>query len=92
MKTLTPKAQHEKMLAGADKDKIVQYLTDGQDQDITKIAVILARQCNLFVHFQRLWLLRVAELDPKLNSERYMLYVYGNKNVLYKKLVRDQKG
>lgn len=90
MKSLKPKEQHEQMLAVADKEKIAQHLTDGQDQDITKIAVILARQCNLFVHFQRLWQLRVADLDPQLNSERYMLYVYGNKNLLYKELVRDK--
>ncbi|HRW04991.1 MAG TPA: hypothetical protein P5121_07845 [Caldilineaceae bacterium] len=91
MKVLKPKEQHEQMLAVADKQKIAQYLIGGQDQDITTIAVILARQCNLFVHFQRLWRLRVAELDPQLNSENYMLYIYANKNSLYKKLVRDQR-
>ncbi|MCB0109266.1 MAG: hypothetical protein KDE53_25260, partial [Caldilineaceae bacterium] len=91
MKALKPKEQHEHILAVADKQKIAQYLIDGQEQDITKIAVILARQCNLFVHFQRLWRLRVAELDPQLTSENYMLYVYSNKNSLYKKLVRDQQ-
>jgi hypothetical protein len=91
MKALKPKEQHEQMLAVADHQKIAQHLTDGQNQDITKIAVILARQCNLFVHFQRLWQLRVADLDPELNSENYMLYVYGNRNALYKKLIRDIK-
>lgn len=91
MKALKPKEQHEQMLAAADKQKIAQYLTDGQDQSITKIAVTLARQCNLFVHFLRLWQLRVADLDPQLNSESYMHYIYGNRNALYKKLVRDTK-
>jgi len=91
MKVLKPKEQHEQMLASADKQKIAQYLTDGQAQNITKIAVILARQCNLFIHFLRLWRLRVADLDPQLSSESYMHYIYGNRKILYKKLVRDAK-
>jgi hypothetical protein len=82
-----PKEQHEQVLANADKAKIAQYLTAGQEQDITRIAVTLARQCNLFVHFLRLWQLRVAELDPKLSSENYMHYIYLNRNALYKQLV-----
>jgi len=88
MKELKPKEQHEQLLAKADKEKIVQYLTDGQDQAITKIAVILARECNLFIHFLRLWQLRVSDLDPQLSTERYMQHIYVNRNALYKKLVR----
>lgn len=91
MKVLKPKEQHEQMLASADKQKIAQYLTNDQGQDITKLAVLLARQCNLFIHFLRLWELRVAGLDPQLNSKSYMHYIYGNRNVLYRKLVRDAK-
>ena len=49
---MKPKEQHEQFLANADKVKIVQYLQDGQEQGVTKIAVMLARQCDLFVHFQ----------------------------------------
>lgn len=88
MKERKPKEQHERLLANADKEKIVQYLTDGQDQAVTKIAVILARECNLFVHFLRLWRLRVSDLDPQLSSEQYMRHIYINRNALYKKLVR----
>lgn len=88
MKELKPKEQHEQLLANADKAKIVQYLTDGEDQAITKIAVVLARECNLFVHFFRLWQLRVADLDPQLSTERYMQHIYVNRNALYKKLIR----
>ncbi len=85
-----PKEQHEQVLANADKEKITQYLTDGQEQDIIKIAVVLARQCNLFVHFLRLWQLRVADLDPKLSSESYMQEIYVNRNALYKQLIRTK--
>ena len=88
MKELKPKEQHELLLANADKEKIVQYLAEGQDQAIINIAVILARKCNLFVHFLRLWQLRVSDLDPQLSSERYMQHVYINRNALYKQFVR----
>jgi len=88
MKELKPKEQHEQLLANADKEKITQYLTDGQEEAITKIAVILARECNLFVHFLRLWQMRVAGLDPQLSTERYMQHIYVNRNALYKKLIR----
>ena len=64
----------------------MQFLQDGQDQDITRIAVVLARQCDLFVHFQRLWLMRVTDLSEKLSTERYMKHVYVNKRSLYKEL------
>ena len=86
MQEIKPKDQHEQLLANADKAKIVQYLSDGQDQDITKIAVALARQCNLFVHFLRLWQMRVAELDPQLSSKPYMQHIYVNRNALHKQL------
>lgn len=85
-----PKDQHEQLLANADREKISRYLTDGQDQDITKVAVILARQCNLFVHFFRLWQLRVSDLDPQLSTESYMQNIYLNRNALYKELFREK--
>ena len=88
MKKLKPKEQHERLLADSDKEKIVQHLQDGQEQDVTKIAVKLARQCNLFVHFQRLWMLRVSDLDEKLSSEQYTKKIYVNKNSLHKELVK----
>lgn len=88
MKALPPKAQHEQLLANADKEKIVLYLQDGKEKAITKIAVTLARQCNLFVHFSRLWEMRVQDLEPRLRSERYMQNVYVNKNALYKELFK----
>ena len=87
MKKLKPKEWHERLLADADKEKIVQHLNDGQDQDVTRIAVALARQCDLFVHFQRLWRMRVSDLDETLSTERYMKHIYVNKRTLHKKLV-----
>jgi hypothetical protein len=88
MKELKPKDQHERLLANADKEKIAQYLSNGQDQDITRIAASLARQCDLFVHFQRLWKMRVSDLDETLCTERYMKHIYVNKRALYKELVK----
>jgi hypothetical protein len=88
MKELKPKERHEQLLANADKEKITQHLRDGEDEAITKIAVVLARQCSLFIHFLRLWQMRVAELDPQLGTERYMQHIYVNRNTLYKKLFR----
>jgi hypothetical protein len=85
---MKPKEQHEQFLANADKVKIVQHMHDGQDQAVTKIAVILARQCDLFDHFQRLWRMRVTGLDEELSTERYMKAVYVNRRALYKELVR----
>ena len=85
MKKLKPKEQHERLLAAADKEKIVQHLGDGQNQEVTRIAVTLARQCNLFVHFERLWMMRVSDLDERLWSERYMQNVYVNRRSLYKR-------
>ncbi len=85
MKKLKPKEQHERLLADVDKEKIVQHWNAGEHHDITKIAVVLARQCNLFVHFQRLWLMRVSDLEEKLGSERYMQNVYVNRRSLYKR-------
>ena len=86
MNDLKPKAQHERILADADKAKIVQYLNDGQDENVTRIAVALARQCDLFVHFQRLWKLRVLDLDTTLYSEKYLKHVYVNRRALSKEL------
>jgi hypothetical protein len=88
MKALKPKEQHEQLLAKVDKEKIVQYLNNGQDQEITIIAVTLARQCDLLVHFQRLWKMRVAELDEKLGTEAYIKSIYENKRSLYKELIK----
>ena len=88
MQTLKPKEQHERLLANADKEKIVQHLNNGRDQDVTKIAVTLARQCGLFVHFQRLWKMRVSDLDAELSTERYTKHIYVNKRALYKELLR----
>ncbi len=88
MKEIKPKDQHERLLANADKEKIVQHLHAGEEQAIMQIAVILARQCNLFVHFFRLWQMRVVDLDPKLSSERYVQHIYSNRNALYKQFVK----
>lgn len=85
MKKLKPKEQHERFLAAADKEKIVQHLSTGEYHDVTKIATALARQCNLFVHFQRLWLMRVSDLDEKLGTEHYMQNIYVNRRTLYQK-------
>ena len=88
MNQLKPKEQHERLLADADKEKIVQHLQNGQEQDITKIAVKLARQCNLFVHFQRLWMLRVSDLDEELSSEQYTKKIYVNRRSLHKEFIK----
>lgn len=85
---MKPKEQHERLLANADKEKIVQYLSDGEEHGVTKIAVDLARQCHLLVHFQRLWLMRVSDLDEKLSTARYMQNIYVNRRTLYKRLTR----
>jgi hypothetical protein len=84
---LKPKAWHEQHLASADREKIVQHLEDGQNQDVTRIAVTLARQCDLYVHFERLWIMRVADLDESLRTEKFMKRVYVNKRALYKELI-----
>ena len=86
MHELKPKAQHELILANADKKRIVQHLSDGQDQDVLRIAVALARQCDLFVHFRRLWTLRVSDLDQTLTSEKYMKNIFVNRRALSKEL------
>jgi hypothetical protein len=80
--------QHERLLANADKEKIMLHLNNGRDQDVTRIAVTLARQCVLFVHFQRLWKMRVSDLDAKLRTERYMQHIYVNRRALHKELIR----
>jgi len=91
MQSLKPKEQHERILAMADREKIAQYLTNNQEEEITIVAVILARQCSLFVHFLRLWQLRVSDLEQRLIDERYVRHIYMNRNALYKKLVRVNK-
>jgi hypothetical protein len=88
MKQMKPKEWHERHLADADKAKIIEHLKSGQEDDVTKISVMLARQCALFVHFQRLWQMRVATLDERLSSEEYMKHIYVNRSALYKNLIK----
>lgn len=89
MYQLKPKAWHEQHIADIDRAKIVQHLSSGQDVDITKISITLARECDLFVHFQRLWKLRVAGLDKRLSTEEYMKNIYVNRRTLYKELIKS---
>jgi hypothetical protein len=89
MNRLKPKEWHERHLAEADRVRILQHLNCGQDVDITKISVMLARQCDLFFHFQRLWLMRVSNLDGKLRTEEYMKNIFMNKRALYKTLIKS---
>jgi hypothetical protein len=88
MNQLKPKEQHERFLANADKEKIAEHLDQGRDQEVTRIAVTLARQCDLYVHFQRLWLMRVSELDADLGSEGYTRNIYVNRTALHKEFIR----
>ena len=87
MNALKPKEQHERLLANADKEKIMLHLNNGREQDVTKIAVTLARQCGLLVHFQRLWKMRVSDLDEKLSTELYTKHIFVNRRALYKELI-----
>jgi hypothetical protein len=89
MNRLKPKERHEQFLANVDKVKIMQHLNEGRDIDVTKISVTLARQCDLFVHFQRLWKMRVSDLDERLSTEEYMKNIYANKRTLYKELFKN---
>ena len=91
MKKLTPKEQHEQLLANVDREKIIPALANDEDDGVTKVAVVLARECILFVHFLRLWQLRVFDLDPRLSTEQYMRNVYVNRSALYKKLVKAEE-
>lgn len=86
MEGLKPKAQHEQLLAKADREQIILHLKAGGEQDITRIAVTLARHCDLLAHFQRLWTMRVLDLDLTLGSETYMRNIYMNKRDLYKQM------
>jgi hypothetical protein len=86
MRRLKPKEQHERLLANADREQIVQHLSDGADQEVTRIAVTLARECTLFVHFKRLWALRVEDLDERLYGEQYMKNIFVNRRALYRQL------
>ncbi len=76
MMQLKPKAWHEQFLANADKDKIIQALSDGKEQEITKLASALARQSALFGDFVYQWKMRVSELDPRLSKDFYMRQIY----------------
>jgi hypothetical protein len=86
MRQLKPKEWHEQFLANADKEKILHYLKEGQERDITKIAVSLARQSTLFVDFVKLWTMRVSGLDERLSSEHYMERIYVGRRTLHKDL------
>lgn len=88
MNQLKPKEQHEQLLAATDHELIVEHLNTGRPQDVAKIAVTLACQCDLFVHFLRLWKMRVAGLDEKLSTESYTRNIYVNRRALYKELVK----
>jgi hypothetical protein len=84
----SPKERHERMLAHVDREKIVIHQHGGGEQEIDKIAVILARQCDLLVHFQRLWALRVGDLGGEFNSEDYTRNIFMNRRALYKELFK----
>ncbi|MBI1297753.1 hypothetical protein GC175_22685 [bacterium] len=86
MKQLKPKEWHEQFLANADKEKIAAHLAKGDENDVTRMAVTLARQCTLFTEFTKLWTLRVSGLDERLSSDRYMQHVYTNRRTLHKEL------
>ncbi len=88
MGTMHPKAQHEHMQAKVDRDRIVQHLATGSEEEITRIAVTLARQCDLLTHFRRLWTLRVVDLEDRLGTEAYMRGIYLNKRDLHKQLFK----
>jgi hypothetical protein len=89
MKQLKPKEWHERFLANADREKILQYLKDDQEHDITKIAVGLARQSTLFADFVKLWMMRVSDLDARLSSDHYMERIYVGRRTLHKDLRKD---
>ena len=91
MKKLTPKEQHEQLLANVDREKIIQSLSNDEEHGVTKVAVVLARECILYVHFLRLWQLRVFDLEPRLSTEKYMRNVYVKRNALYKTLVKAEE-
>ena len=86
MNRLKPKEQHERLLAKNDTEKIVQFLDGGQEIDVTLISLALARQCDLFVHFKRLWKMRVSDLDARFSTDEYMKNIYVNKRTLWKEL------
>ena len=91
MHDLKPKEQHELILANADKEQIVLHLNSGQNEEVTKIALTLARQCGLYVHFARLWQMRVSDLDGSLCSDDYMKNLYTNRRLLHKKLIKAKR-
>ena len=88
MNRMKPKEQHERLLAKNDTEKIVQHLDSGREIEITLLSLALARQCDLYIHFKRLWTMRVADLEARLNTERYMKNIYTNKRTLWKELNR----
>lgn len=87
MYELKPKEQHERILADADKQQIELHIENEDEQGVARVAVALARQCDLYVHFERLWTMRVSDLDGTFSSERYMRNIYVNKRKLHKKLL-----
>lgn len=91
MHDLKPKEQHEQILADADKEKILLHLNSGQDEEVTRIAATLARQSGLYVHFARLWQLRVSDLDGSLSGEDYMKNIYTNRRLLHKGLIKTRR-
>lgn len=91
MRQLKPKEWHEQFLANADKEKIIQFLRDDQERDIMRTAVDLARQCDFFADFVKLWKMRVSDLDEKLSSKHYMEHIYAERRDLYKALRRENQ-
>ena len=90
MRKLKPKEQHELILANADKEQIIVHLDERQEEEVTRLAVALARQCDLFVHFKRLWQMRVADLDARLSDERYMKNIFVNRRTLHRDLLKSE--
>lgn len=90
MRKLKPKEQHERILANADKEQIILHLHERQEQEVTRVAVALARQCDLFVHFKRLWQMRVSDLDERLSDERYMKNIFVNRRTLHRDLLKSE--
>jgi len=90
MHDLKPKEQHELILANADKEQIVLHMNSGQDEEVTRIAITLARQCGLYVHFARLWRMRVSDLDGSFGSDDYMKNLYTNRRLLHKELIKTR--
>lgn len=89
MEGMKPKDRHEHLLALADRAKIVRHLEAGGTDEVTKIAVTLARQCDLLIRFRRLWTMRISDLDEALGSDSYTRNIFENKGALYKELFKS---